>query len=109
MKMHPDPEYMNKQTEITWPMRSILIEWIVETHYRYSLPLGVLFLTVNYIDRFLSRKNVHLSKLQLTGVAALLIASKFGDGPSLHPRTLRRACDNGYTLMDILSAERYML
>ena len=36
-----------------------------------------LFITVNIIDRYLSKRRVTLDKLQLLGIAAMLIAGKF--------------------------------
>ena len=36
-----------------------------------------LFITVNIIDRYLSKEIVRLSKFQLLGITALWIASKF--------------------------------
>ena len=58
-------------------MRAILVDWLVEVAEEYSLVSETLFLTVNYIDRFLSSNViVDPSKLQLVGVACMLIASK---------------------------------
>ena len=58
-------------------MRAILIDWLVEVHLKFKLLQETLFLTINIIDRFLERVTLSKSKLQLLGVTALFIASKY--------------------------------
>lgn len=68
---------MDGQALINKSMRAILVDWLVEVAEEYNLVPETLFLTVNYIDRFLSSNViVDPSKLQLVGVACMLIASK---------------------------------
>eukprot|EP01117_Protostelium_nocturnum_P011061 TRINITY_DN4011_c0_g1_i1.p1 TRINITY_DN4011_c0_g1~~TRINITY_DN4011_c0_g1_i1.p1 ORF type:complete len:404 (-),score=72.33 TRINITY_DN4011_c0_g1_i1:396-1607(-) len=67
----------NEHKEINTSMRSILIDWLVEVCSEYKLNTETLYLTVNYVDRYLSKKTVVKNKLQLLGVACMLIASKF--------------------------------
>lgn len=90
-------------------MRAVLMEWIVQVHSRFALLPETLFLTVNYIDRFLSAKVVSISKLQLVGATALLVASKYEEinCPSL--TEIVYMVDNGYSPDEILKAERFML
>ena len=68
---------MDNQKELKWKMRAILVDWIIEVHTKFRLLPETLFLAVNIIDRFLSLRVVSLVKLQLVGVTALFIASKF--------------------------------
>ena len=68
--------YMQKQPDINDQMRAILIDWLIEVHFRFRLKPQTLFLTVNIIDSFLSIKLIHRAKLQLLGIASLLIACK---------------------------------
>ena len=68
---------MKKQVDINHSMRSILVDWLVEVAEEYKLLPQTLYLTVNYIDRFLSVMSVRREKLQLVGTACMLIASKF--------------------------------
>jgi G2/mitotic-specific cyclin 3/4 len=107
--MLPNPHYMDIQTEIQWSMRSVLMDWLVQVHKRFSLLPETLFLTVNYIDRFLSSKVVSIGKLQLVGATALLVASKYEEinCPSL--QEIVYMVDGGYTTDEILKAERFML
>jgi G2/mitotic-specific cyclin 3/4 len=90
-------------------MRSDLIDWLVKVHGRLGLVPETLFLAVNYVDRFLSRKIVPTAKLPLVGATAILIASKYEEthGPSLQEIAL--IVDSSYTINEILRAERFML
>lgn len=56
-------------------MRGILVDWLVEVAEEYKLHTETLFLSVNYIDRYLSRNDVVRGKLQLVGITAMLCAS----------------------------------
>lgn len=68
---------MSRQIEINDKMRAILIDWLIEVHLKFKLLPETLFITINIIDRFLERVEVGKSKLQLVGVAALLVACKY--------------------------------
>jgi hypothetical protein len=67
--------YMEKLPHINERMRSILVDWLVEVHLQFKLVPQTLYLTVNLIDRYLERKEVPRSKLQLVGVTSLFNAS----------------------------------
>jgi G2/mitotic-specific cyclin-B, other len=58
-------------------MRSILVDWLIEVHLKFKLLPETLFITVSIIDRFLEKVRVQKSRLQLVGVTALFIASKY--------------------------------
>lgn len=58
-------------------MRGILVDWLVDVHIKFKLRPETLFLTVNLIDRYLEKIPVHRQKLQLVGVASMLIACKY--------------------------------
>ena len=55
--------YMLTQTDINEKMRAILVDWLIEVHYKFKLLPETLFLTVNLIDRFLEREAIHRTKL----------------------------------------------
>ena len=67
------------QREIQWFMRPYLIDFLVEAHAAFSLLPETLFLTVNLLDRYCSKRVVYKQHYQLVGCAALLIAAKYGD------------------------------
>jgi hypothetical protein len=60
-------------------MRAVLIDWLVDVHIQFSMLQETLYLTVAILDRFLqkSAKDIPRKSLQLVGVAAMFIASKY--------------------------------
>jgi hypothetical protein len=102
-------DYMENQPDLEWKMRGILVDWLLEVHTRFRLLPETLFLAVNIIDRFLSTKIVQLDRLQLVGVTAMFIASKYEEVLSPHVQNFRDVADDGFTEEEILSAERFVL
>lgn len=105
----PNPNYMDHQEDLEWKLRGILVDWLIEVHTRFHLLPETLFLAINIIDRFLSVKVVQLDRLQLVGVTAMFIASKYEEVLSPHVANFRHVADNGFSEQEILSAERYIL
>ena len=66
---------MLRQTDINSNMRGILVDWLVEVAEEYKLHTETLFLSINYVDRFLSKNQVVRGKLQLVGITCMLVAS----------------------------------
>ncbi|MCI03119.1 cyclin-B3-1-like [Trifolium medium] len=75
---------MSIQTEITPHMRGVLVNWLIEVHFKYDLMPETLYLTVTLLDQYLSQVNIKTSDMQLVGLTALLLASKYED--FWHPR-----------------------
>lgn len=71
------PNYMEFQPDIDSNKRAILINWLIEVADEYDLESETLFISINIIDRFLSQMSLPTSNLQLLGVAAMFIASKY--------------------------------
>lgn len=109
MDMRPDPHYMSRQEQVRPSMRAILIDWLVQVHERFHLLPETLFLTVNYIDRFMSVKSVALDRFQLVGAVALFLAAKYEEINCPSVQEIAYMVDHGYTVDEILSAERYMI
>ncbi|CEJ58251.1 Putative G2/mitotic-specific cyclin cdc13 [Penicillium brasilianum] len=107
--MLPTADYMANQAEIQWSMRSVLMDWLVQVHFRFALLPETLFLCVNLIDRFLSHKIVSLGKLQLVGATAIYIAAKYEEITSPSIAEIHYMVDGGYSMDEILKAERFML
>lgn len=105
----PKWNYMTKQPDITFTMRSILVDWLVEVCEEYKLNTETLFLAVNYIDRFLSLMSVQRAKLQLVGTACMFIASKYEE---IYPPDVSEFCyitDDTYTKRQVLRMEQLVL
>ena len=103
------PQYMENQPFINERMRSILVDWLVEVHLKFKLVPETLYLTVNLIDRYLARTEVSRPKLQLVGVTALLIASKYEEIYPPELRDLVYICDRAYSKNEILEMEEIIL
>ena len=73
----PDPHYFEKkQPNITWIMRAILLDWMMEVCMEFTLKRETFHYAVNYVDRYLSIISIQKWELQLIGVASLYIAAK---------------------------------
>ena len=105
----PNPTYMDHQEHLDWHERDVLVDWLVEVHQSFNLLPETLYLTINIIDRFLSTKVVQLDKVQLVGITAMFIASKYEEVMSPHVSNFSYIARNDYTDAQILSAERYIL
>lgn len=105
----PNPDYMEHQDHLEWHLRGVLVDWLVEVHTRFHLLPETIFLAINIIDRFLSARVVELEKLQLVGITAMFIASKYEEVLSPHVQNFKHVADDGFTEDEILKAERFVL
>ncbi|KAI4368295.1 hypothetical protein MLD38_016869 [Melastoma candidum] len=101
--------YMSIQNEIAAPMRGILINWLIEVHFKFDLMHETLYLMVALLDQYLSRIAIPKNEMQLVGLASLLLASKYED--FWHPRIndLISISAESYTRRQLLSMEKSML
>ncbi|XP_015794303.1 cyclin-A1 [Tetranychus urticae] len=110
VKHRADPGYMARhKPEINEKMRTILVDWMTEVVEEYKMNSETLFLAVNFIDRFLSAKNIARAKFQLLGTAALFISSKYEEiyPPDIHEFVY--ITDNAYEKSEILAMEAKIL
>lgn len=106
----PIKNYMNTiQTDINEKMRMILLDWLVEVHIKYNLLTETLFITINLIDKYLSKKNIHRKYLQLLGITALLIACKYEEIYPPEIKELILMTDNAYNKDQVLQMENQIL
>lgn len=108
-KYRPNPNYMHYQPHLKWSYRRILLDWIIEVHNRFQLLPETLYLTVNIIDRFLSKKTIILDKFQLIGASALFIASKYEEINCPTLKEIVYMLNGSYERADIIEAERYLI
>ncbi|KAJ2080354.1 B-type cyclin [Coemansia sp. RSA 988] len=109
VKLMPDPNYVEHQAELSWATRTILVEWIVQVHYRFNLMPETLHLCINFIDRFLSVRAIKVNKIQLVGAVCLLLAAKYEEMYIPSIKEIEFMVENNYAEAEILSAERYIL
>jgi hypothetical protein len=109
-KLVPWCNYMvDRQPDITTNMRAILVDWLVEVSQEYKLHNETLYLSINFLDRYLCHQQVHRGRLQLVGITCLFIASKYEE---MTPQTVDEfvyITDNTYNRVDVLDMERNIL
>lgn len=108
-KYRPNPNYIHYQPNLKWSYRRILLDWLIEVHNRFQLLPETLYLTVNIIDRFLSKKTIVLDKFQLVGASALFIASKYEEINCPTLKEIVYMVNGTYTREDVIEAERYII
>ncbi|KAB5541274.1 hypothetical protein DKX38_014248 [Salix brachista] len=104
------PNYMREvQNDVLVNMREILVDWLVEVAEEYRLVSDTLYLTVSYIDRFLSSQALSRNNLQLLGVSCMLIASKYEEISPPNVESFCHITDNSCTKDQVLDMEKQVL
>lgn len=105
-KYAPKPGAMLKvQTDINEKMRAILVDWLIDVHLKFKLLPETFFLAINIIDRYLGSAPVTRQRLQLVGVAAMLISSKYEEIYPPEVKDFEYVTDRAYTREEILDME----
>lgn len=95
--------YIPTHKTVSEQSRAKLIDWLSQLHYKYKMFPETLFTIVALIDQYLSVKEVSLCDLQLVGVSALYIASKFEETYQVpQAKQLVSCCAGQYTINQIL-------
>lgn len=104
-------ELMNVQPELHWFMRPYLVDFLIEIHQSFRLRPETLYLTMNLVDRYVSKRIVYKRHYQLVGCAALLIAAKFEDAKDRVPtvQELSQMCCNAYDPSAFTQMEGHVL
>ncbi|GLT27993.1 hypothetical protein SLA2020_029540 [Shorea laevis] len=102
-------DYMHLQTDMNEKMRTILVDWLIDVHLKFELSPETLYLTINIIDRFLSVKVVPRRELQLVGMGAMLMASKYEEIWAPEVDDLVCIADRAYSHEQILVMEKTIL
>jgi len=108
-KFTASSNYLLKHTEINEACRLKIIDWIIDVHQYMELVTETLYLTVNLLDRYLSLEVIPATKLQLVGVTALFIASKYEE---IYPPEMKDfifICKGKFSKQDILNCEGLIL
>ncbi|XAR61938.1 hypothetical protein NMG60_11016494 [Bertholletia excelsa] len=109
-KRRPLPDYMEKvQKDVNANMRGILVDWLVEVAEEYKLVSDTLYLSISYIDRFLSKNAINRQTLQLLGVSSMLVASKYEEISPPHVEDFCYITDNTYTKHEVVKMEANIL
>lgn len=100
---------MRSQTELNERMRAILIDWMVEVQVQFRLKTETLYLAISIVNRYLASNVVKRSTLQLVGVCALFIASKYEEVRPPPVNDFVLITDSTYSKEQILSFEGNIL
>ena len=101
--------YMTDQNEISEQMRSILIDWLIDVHYKFQFRDETLFMTVLIIDRFCTIRQISRVKLQLLGIAAMMIACKHEEIDLPKMEDFLYITDNAYSKKELVKLENDIL
>ena len=104
-----ETKFLSKQEDINAKMRRILVDWLVDVSVKFKLLSETFFAAVNLLDRFLERRQVQRTRLQLVGITCLMIMSKFEE---IYPPSVRDyvcVCDRAYSQEELLDMEAEVL
>lgn len=102
---------LSKHPDITPKMRAILLDWLIEVSEVHFLHRQTFYLASNYIDTYLSKCPLPLSRanLQLLGITCLLIAAKLEEIYPPKAEDLAFLTDGACEADDILTFEVQIL
>lgn len=90
---------------VTSKMRSVLIDWLIQVHLKFHLLQETLYLCVQIIDAYLMAVDVPKMQLQLVGVTAMFVASKYEEMYVPAIDDFVYMTDNTYTKAEIRTME----
>jgi G2/mitotic-specific cyclin-B, other len=90
-------------------MRTILVDWMLEVHYKFKLQTPTLWLMINILDRYLHKVPVLRTKIQLVGITTLFVACKFEEISGPEVKDCVFLTDNTYTRQELLQTETSIL
>ena len=89
--------------------RGVVIEWLSYINHFFNQSNETLFMCINIMDRYTSKKKFSLNIYQLVGISSFLIASKYEDTNSPPIDKLIYISKYIYTHNDIISMEKDIL
>ncbi|GAA5960852.1 hypothetical protein JCM3765_000842 [Sporobolomyces pararoseus] len=110
-KTMANADLIDQQPELRWYMRSYLVDFLIEIHLQNRLRPETLYLALNIVDRYVSKRIVFKKHYQLVGCAALWIAAKFEEGKDRVPTLpeLVEMCCNAYDEKAFIQMEGHVL
>ncbi|NWQ90600.1 CCNB2 protein, partial [Burhinus bistriatus] len=102
------PHYLDGKT-LNGRMRALLVDWLVQVHSRLNLLQETLYMCVAVLDRFLQNHPVPRKTLQLVGVTALFLASKYEELITPCIEDFVYITDNAYTSNEVREMEIMIL
>jgi len=102
--------YLDHHQTLDVSMRSVLVDWLMEVCREFELQRESFYICISLLDRFLSCViHVHQSRLQLVGVAALLLAAKTEEIYPPKAQDLALITDGAFNTNELRKMESCML
>jgi len=101
--------FLAVQTSILPHMRKIVTDWMVEVCEDQQCHQEVFFLSINYLDRFLSKVNIKKTQFQMIASICLLLASKMVSVCPLSISQLVTYSDYSVTEQELVEGELLVL
>jgi hypothetical protein len=108
-KLMAPSNYMIIQPQIRWGMRMAVVNWLVQLHQKLCMQPETLYLAVNVMDRFLSKKLISAKRLDLVGIASLRVAAKFEETICQRAEHMAKLISSVWTEKDIVKTERFII
>jgi len=103
------PENFLKNGGVTEKMRNTLVDWLIQVQHYMQLCQESLYHAVAILDTVLYKRDVDSDRLQLVGIASLLLASKLEEYYPASLDKLIHLTENTYTKVQLCQMERTIL
>ena len=108
--INPDYLYSDNNTELTPEIRIISINWLIMINHKvFKFKENTLFLCIQIIDRFLSKKMLNIEKTELLILCALILASKHEEMDYVNMTESLQLSSNKFTKEQIINMEYEIL
>ena len=105
----PKYETIKSQKEINEQMRCILVDWIIDVHYKFGFTDETLFMSILIIDRYISIRHISRIRFQLLGITAMMLACKHEEINIPKVEDFIYITDNAYTKTEVIDMESDIL
>ena len=102
-------DYMSHQKNITYKMRQILVDWLIEVATEYKLRQQSIHLAIILLDKYLSIDVIEMKELQCVGIVCLNLAQKYEE---IYPEPIEEfvhISDKAYNSTEIVQMELRIL
>jgi len=104
------PKNYLQDKKFSYKLRTVLVDWLVQVNHRFQLMQETLYTTVDVLDRYLAvADDVEKKNLQLVGVTAMHIASKYEEMYAPELTDYVYVSDNSITKEQVIQMEMKML
>jgi len=108
--INPDYLFSINNTELTPGIRYASIDWLIMINHKiFKFKENTLFLCVQIIDRFLSKKILNIKKTELLDLCSLILASKHEDINYVNMTESLQLSNNKFTKEEIIDMQYEIL